>query len=403
MERKKQFIIIYTLIILFFIFYLFFLIGCKYFNENINSFYSNEFFFNKFKIRILSKHFLHLDKIVYKLKSYISILNKKLISYRVLFEKIWFEKSKNNRTELVNQLKVYGKNYDDLISSTMLQYSSKGIPFDNSIIISIYTYDRNKIPNLSRFKKYHFKIIELSKEKYGEIKNQKMFQIEKNYQQNIKDNNLLFIKDYKLTLKNSEAVILCNLIDAENNYYLCLIENLPFNNLPGNYKFYLNNKYPRIKFHTFYYYPIASSFNEVLIGFYLAISPVRFFSFFAIIFVIVIILLVVGYIILKEYLFSNSFSKAQVNKEDNLKYSSIQKEFKNKEIKNVDLKNIKIVNKEIKNKFIEKMENIEKMSNNDYRKEDSNISEKSFKKSKKDGEVTGKKIDLSEIPDFKDL
>ncbi|MFN3411872.1 MAG: hypothetical protein ACK4YF_06925 [Exilispira sp.] len=403
MERKKQILILYSLIILFFIFYLFFLSGCKYFKENINSFYSDEFFLIKFKIKDFSKDLLPLDKIVYKLKSYISILNQKLISYKILFEKIWFERSRTNRTELVNQLKVYGKNYDDLISKTMLQYSSTGIPFDNSIIISIYTYDGEKIPNLTRFKKYHFKFIELSKEKYDEIKNQKMFQIEKNYQQNIKYNNLLFIKDYKLKLKNSKAVILCNLVDAENNYYLCLIENLPINNLPQNYKFYLNNKYPRIKFYTFYYYPLASSFNEVLIGFYLPISPVRFFSFFAIIFVIVIILLVVGYIILKEYLFSNSFSKAQGNKEDDLKYSSIQKEYKNKENKNTDLKNIEIKDKEIKNKFIEKMENIEKMSNNDYRKEDGSINEKSFNENKKDVEVTGKKIDLSEIPDFKDL
>jgi len=271
----------------------------------------------------------------------------------------------------IKLLKEFGIKYDEIVLNTMLYYFTNGIPIESDMIINIYVYIGLKEINLKKFPKYHFKILEITKYEYEKLEKENFNEIGKTYNNNLKSNagNKLYIVKYKLTLKNSKPAILAQLRDEEDNIYFALIENLPNEivNLPEDFRFYYKNAFPKIQYQSFYFYPLSSSMDDVIIGFYAPINPFKIISFFAIIFIIVIILLVFGFLLLKQYIF-NSFSSSMENK-------------------NFEKKDSEMIKK------MEKTQNI----NNNIVENENNVKEGENKES------VGKPVDINEIPEFNDF
>jgi hypothetical protein len=357
--RRKKYQIIATLMIL--IIFLFGATSCFYLKDVSGKIKG----VIKFKTNLIAEFFsfikFNFNRLIKKIDRFFSSL--KFYFKKVKFENIKLENIKEEKTEKINLLKNFGKKYDEMVLNKMLLYSSSAIPINENIIISIYfPLNDNKI-DLSKFSKYHFKIVKLNKEEYLKITSQNTIEIDQTKVPSInidtQKKGLLFLKSYKLVLKNSKPAIFSILADEENNKYYALLENLPkeFYTIPYNFNFYYKNKEEKIKYHTFYFYPLSSSLMEVVIGFYLPFEPIKVILFFAILFFIVIISLVFGYIILKQYLFET---------------------------------------KKGENKSIKKLENNEKMDNN--------IDEKELKEDSEKSNTLGKEVDIAEIPDFfKDL
>ncbi len=369
--------------------------------------YSNDGIIQKSnQIKFLVKNSISI--IIYDLKK---LTGKTVYALKVIYNKIFSsinnfanllnsEKQKdsnkrNKNTELdikIRELKDYAKNYDEIVLNTMLLYSTSGIPSNKDLIINIYTVDESKKLNLEKFIKYHFKIQMIKNDEYEKLKKQKYNEIEKNSNlinnkdKQIKENNekrdqktekKLYVTKYKLSLKGSKPVIIAMLMDDDGIYYYSLIENFSgeITNLKDDFKLFYKGSYPKIQYHSFYYYPLSQSLMEVVVGFYYPISPMKFFSFFAIIFIIVILLLVFGYLLLKQYLFD---------------------EYKGE--------NIKFKDKKIENNFTDetkKMEKIEKVNNNIIEKDKNKEGYQEEKKEEKN--VVGKPINIDDIPDFKDF
>lgn len=343
MKRKNYLLILIILVS----FILSLLTACKY--------------FDKIELSQLNNLRLKLININERIKSFFIKIERKFLQiFKILKLVIINNKTSSDRNAKISELNDFGKKYDELILNLALLYASNGIPYDKNIIISVYTHGGN-IPDLSKFKKYHFKILDINKDEYDKLVNSKMNEINQSIIIESKSKiEYFYIKKYKLTIKNSKPALLCQLIDRVNNKYYALLENLPADvyNIPDDYKFYFKKSYPKIKFHTFYYYPLSCSLQEVVIGFYLPISRIRVFAFFAIIFLIAIVLLSLGFYLCKQYLFGFE-------------------------------KNI--------NNNIKKMEKYSNMNNN--------INENRGKEERAkntDDKKIGKEVDISEIPDFDD-
>lgn len=392
MNRKKYFILFsLILIIIFFLFS-----SCSYIIENGKYVIKKFLFFIRYNIKSIYFNIDNLFTKIWKKINRFSVFSKNFsISNNIFFQKPIFS-SKSKINEFLNHLVNFGKKYDDLVLNTMLLYSSNGIPLDKNIIINIYTSSNNKKPDITRLHKYHFKIIEVSKEEYDKLNNLNMNKIE-NTIINSKNSGLnkkavlsyLYVKEYKLILKNSKPAILCHLKSNNENNFLAILENLPseFYSIPDEYSFYIKNSFPKIKYHTFYYYPLSSSLLDVVIGFYYPINPLRFFAFFAIIFIIIIILLVIGFILLKQYLFTNlEYKNKKIKKLENIKNMD----------NNIDEKDIVNNNKNEEKSIYKNEENIK------TNLKDETIAQNLERKEKKE-QVMGEEINISEIPDFNDF
>jgi len=378
MRRKKYLLLMLIILLLIF----FEITGCYYFNE-LNYRFSNLF---RLKINLFNKV---INFIKFKLNRLVIRIDRFFSSYLFIAKNANSINNRDYKVQKINQLKEFGKKYDELILNKMLLYSSSGIPLNDNIIISLYFYSGQKKIEISKYEKYHFKLIEISKDGYNKIINQKLLEIEKvnsplnnKISQKKDSKKLLFLRQYKLILKNSKPAILSLLQDEEGNQYYAILENLEkeFYSLPSDFNFYYKNQPPKIKFHTFYYYPLSSSLMELVIGFTLPIEPVKIYLFFAIIFIIVIISLVFGYIILTQYLFN--FEKEKNDKQKKLEnIEKIDNNIDEKEKKEND--EIKISKEGIQKDKMKNNNSLENLKNYET-------------------ELEGKEIDISEIPDFKE-
>lgn len=350
MGRKKYQIIFLLILIIFFIE----MVSCNYISNTLDKIKSVINFKTNLIIKLVDFIKFNFNKLVKKTDRF-------FYSLKFYFKKVKLENIKDKKIVKINLLKDFGKKYDEMILNKMLLYSSSAIPINENLLISIYFPSDNDKIDLSKFSKYHFKVVKVNKEEYTKIMSQKTIDIDRakvNYSNNVqkKENKgLLFLKSYKLILKNAKPAIFSVLLDEDDNQYYAILENLPkeFYTLPDDFNFYIKNREPKIRYHSFYFYPLSSSLMEVVIGFYLPFEPIKVILFFAFIFLIVIISLVFGYIILKQYLFES---------------------------------------KKEENKSIKKLENTEKMDNN--------IDEKKLKVDIEKNDTIGKEIDISEIPDF---
>ena len=399
--------------VLFILLFLIIMISCSYISpvkDNLHNikdkFYNIVYEINNF-FKFIGIKFngllLRFNNLLFKIKRFI-------INDIVLIKNLKISKQDSKLSEKIISLKNFGKKYDEMISDTMLLYSSSGVPVDKDLIISIYVYYNQSNIDFTKFQKYHFKLVELSKENYEKSINKDLIEIKNNISTNInsskKDNKkntgkLLYVKKYRLTLKNSKPAIFAQFIDSEEKTYYGLIENLPadLSIFPEDYKIYPKKYFPKIRYYTFYYYPLSTSYYEIAIGFYEPINPIRFFAFFAIIFIVVIILLIFGYILLKHYLFNeDKYENINFKKVENIEKMNHNKDEKEKEFANEKFKrNIE---------FNEKRDYDEKILNEKNINKDS---EESIKiKEKQGGEKTkedriGEEVNISDIPDFDDF
>jgi hypothetical protein len=327
-------------------------------------------FSHKIDKMINSPHFLSNLKDYYEKK-----LDEKYFSRKSkLFDKQIFSSNmtveEKNKKEKVNELKKFCLVYEKNVNDYLLNQYETGLSINDVISIDIlYT---GSLPDMSKYERYKFRFIKVDDEKYHEIVNSNLIEIEeqKKSQGNIhitqannnidkidkknidatnsgtqnknskksnkndlkvaNDNNekvKLRVVKYKLTLIDKKPVIIAEFAGLKENFYGYLNPGetiIPA--LPSGYIFCYTDNIPEMSFSIFYYYPLDISNNEVAIGFYEEFDTSKIILYCFIVYIFILIILLLLYILIVSYTFNKIKEKnlclIKEEKKGNQKYEA---------------------------------------------------------------------------------